>query len=253
MVQEILKLQSAKVVLVISFQLFHSDLKKSIQVVPRSGGYSVPRSSSGSVYCIDPRSRVSSCKVYGAVPRPHHLLNGVLCSRNEMKKNSTSAFSSTSSALNAAAIPPIPSAAHLGISTALLQATKLAKSSSTGHLRIGMMVHLSMVDLEIRKKCRKSERIGYSIFDSVWRTLYESRFGLVFVRQNPAVDWLEKQNVEEHKLTSEWQQMYWETHLQWTCCLDEAAQIALLPSLNGRIGEVRIPDAILKPMVMKGT
>ncbi|XP_057484458.1 uncharacterized protein LOC130770861 isoform X2 [Actinidia eriantha] len=237
MVQEILKLQSAKVVLVISFQLFHSDLKKSIQVVPRSGGYSVPRSSSGSVYCIDPRSRVSSCKVYGAVPRPHHLLNGVLCSRNEMKKNSTSAFSSTSSALNATAIPPIPSAAHLGIS----------------HLRIGMMVHLSMVDLEIRKKCRKSERIGYSIFDSVWRTLYESRFGLVFVRQNPAVDWLEKQNVEEHKLTSEWQQMYWETHLQWTCCLDEAAQIALLPSLNGRIGEVRIPDAILKPMVMKGT
>ncbi|XP_057486027.1 KH domain-containing protein At5g56140 isoform X2 [Actinidia eriantha] len=37
-----------------------NDPKKSIQVVPRSGGYSVPRSSSGSVYRIDPRSRYLS-------------------------------------------------------------------------------------------------------------------------------------------------------------------------------------------------
>ncbi|GFZ20172.1 hypothetical protein Acr_28g0008770 [Actinidia rufa] len=100
-----------------------------------------------------------------------------------------------------------------------------------------------------QKKRRKLERIGYSTFDSVWRTLYESRWPCL-ARQNQAVDWLAKQNVEEQKLTNDWQQMYWEAHLQ--CCLDAAAEIALLPSFDGRIGEVRIPDAILKHIGYEG-
>ncbi|PSR86389.1 hypothetical protein CEY00_Acc32012 [Actinidia chinensis var. chinensis] len=100
-----------------------------------------------------------------------------------------------------------------------------------------------------QKKRRKLERIGNSTFDSVWRTLYESRWPCL-ARQNQAVDWLAKQNVEEHKLTNAWQQMYWEAHLR--CCLDAAAEIALLPSFDGRIGEVRIPDAILKHIGYEG-
>ncbi|XP_061341481.1 uncharacterized protein LOC133287813 isoform X2 [Gastrolobium bilobum] len=43
---------------------------------------------------------------------------------------------------------------------------------------------------------------------------------------------------------TDWQQAYWETHLQ--NCLDEAAEIALIPSFNGYIGDIQISDSILK-------
>ncbi|KAI9121945.1 hypothetical protein K1719_006634 [Acacia pycnantha] len=42
---------------------------------------------------------------------------------------------------------------------------------------------------------------------------------------------------------TDWQQAYWETHLQ--NCLDEAAEMALVPSFKGCIGDVQIPEAIL--------
>ncbi|KAF5732608.1 hypothetical protein HS088_TW17G00138 [Tripterygium wilfordii] len=42
----------------------------------------------------------------------------------------------------------------------------------------------------------------------------------------------------------DWQQVYWETHLQ--NCLDEAAELALLPSFDGCISEIKISDRLLK-------
>ncbi|KAK2363966.1 RNI superfamily protein [Trifolium repens] len=42
---------------------------------------------------------------------------------------------------------------------------------------------------------------------------------------------------------TDWQQVYWETHLQ--NCLDEAAEIALITSFKGRIGDIEISDSIL--------
>ncbi|TKY62275.1 NLRC3 protein [Spatholobus suberectus] len=43
---------------------------------------------------------------------------------------------------------------------------------------------------------------------------------------------------------TDWQQLYWETHLQ--DCLDEAAEVALIPSFKGYIGDIHISDSILK-------
>ncbi|KAK7336948.1 hypothetical protein VNO77_17502 [Canavalia gladiata] len=43
---------------------------------------------------------------------------------------------------------------------------------------------------------------------------------------------------------TDWQQLYWETHLQ--DCLDQAAEVALIPSFNGYIADIQISDSILK-------
>ncbi|KAI8523156.1 hypothetical protein RHMOL_Rhmol13G0051900 [Rhododendron molle] len=94
---------------------------------------------------------------------------------------------------------------------------------------------------------RKRKR--YSNFDSLWRTFYKSRWPGC-VSKKPPVNWLEGQNADGHKSTNDWQQIYWEAHLQ--NCLDEAAEIALLPSFDGCIGEVRIPDAVLTPIGYEG-
>ncbi|XP_030499259.2 uncharacterized protein LOC115714650 isoform X2 [Cannabis sativa] len=65
-------------------------------------------------------------------------------------------------------------------------------------------------------------------WDKAWKYLFELRWPKL-VDQNEYVDWL---------------QIYWETHLQ--NCLDQAAEIALLPLFDGCLGEIEIPDTILK-------
>ncbi|KAM3731268.1 hypothetical protein ACB098_12G150000 [Castanea mollissima] len=71
-------------------------------------------------------------------------------------------------------------------------------------------------------------------FNTAWRALYKLRWPDL-VEQIEPVDW---------------QQMYWEMHLQ--NCLDEATEIALLPSFNGCIGDIRMPDAVLKYIGVDG-
>ncbi|CAL5367637.1 unnamed protein product [Camellia sinensis] len=87
-------------------------------------------------------SRVSSSKVYGAVPPPHQLLNGVQSSGNEVEANNSSAASLTSVPVNSLAIPPISSATHPGITTTLLQGT-LSQSIglSCGHSQPNIVCH----------------------------------------------------------------------------------------------------------------
>ncbi|GMP28686.1 hypothetical protein CsSME_00004132 [Camellia sinensis var. sinensis] len=87
-------------------------------------------------------SRVSSSKVYGAVPPPHQLLNGVQSSGNEVEANNSSAASLTSVPVNSVAIPPISSATHPGITTTLLQGT-LSQSIglSCGHSQPNIVCH----------------------------------------------------------------------------------------------------------------
>ncbi|PON51406.1 LRR domain containing protein [Parasponia andersonii] len=72
------------------------------------------------------------------------------------------------------------------------------------------------------------KRGRFSNLDKAWRSLFELRWPEL-VNQHKSVDW---------------QQIYWETHLQ--NCLDEAAEIAVLPSFDGHLGEVKIPDSILQ-------
>ncbi|XP_052196210.1 protein RIK isoform X2 [Diospyros lotus] len=68
-------------------------------------------------------SRVSSNKVYGAVPPPQQLLAGFRSYGNEATPNNSSDTSLMSSTLNDAAIPPASSATHPVASTALQQGT----------------------------------------------------------------------------------------------------------------------------------
>lgn len=65
-------------------------------------------------------------------------------------------------------------------------------------------------------------------FNTAWRALFKLRWPDLVDCIKPV----------------DWQQMYWEAHLQ--NCLDEAAEIALIPSFNGCIGDIQISDTILK-------
>ncbi|KAJ4728379.1 Leucine-rich repeat, ribonuclease inhibitor subtype [Melia azedarach] len=77
--------------------------------------------------------------------------------------------------------------------------------------------------LENGRKRRRDEK-----FNAVWKTLFKMRWPQL-------VDQIQ---------TVDLQQLYWETHLQ--SCLEEAAELALLPSFNGLIGDIKISDTLLK-------
>uniref|UniRef100_A0A0A9GG71 Uncharacterized protein n=1 Tax=Arundo donax TaxID=35708 RepID=A0A0A9GG71_ARUDO len=69
-------------------------------------------------------------------------------------------------------------------------------------------------------------------FNTAWQALFTLRWPL---DGNAGHDGL---------VTVDWQQQYWEKHLQE--CLDEAAESALLPSFSGSIDELSIPAKIMK-------
>ncbi|GKU86158.1 hypothetical protein SLEP1_g720 [Rubroshorea leprosula] len=73
-----------------------------------------------------------------------------------------------------------------------------------------------------RKRRRKMD------FNASWKALFMLR-------------WPERINCVQ---TDNWQQIYWETHLQ--DCLDEALELAMLPSFCGCVGEIKVSDNILK-------
>ncbi|XP_010069680.2 uncharacterized protein LOC104456563 isoform X2 [Eucalyptus grandis] len=79
---------------------------------------------------------------------------------------------------------------------------------------------------------RKRTRNGS--FSDAWRSLYKRRWAELVEQVQPA----------------DWQQAYWEMHLQK--CIDEAAEVALLPSFDGKLGEIRISDAMLKFLGYEG-
>lgn len=67
--------------------------------------------------------------------------------------------------------------------------------------------------------------------------------------------WKKNFNLRWSKLTDttqpvDWQQRYWERHLQ--SCLDEAAEIASLPSFSKCIGEIEMSDSVLKYIASEG-
>ncbi|KAA8547914.1 hypothetical protein F0562_004343 [Nyssa sinensis] len=79
-------------------------------------------------------SRVSSSKVYGAVPPPQQLLAGVPSSGNELKANNSSAASLTSSVVGFIPVPPVPSVTLPGVTTVFSPGTV---SQSGGLLTCG--------------------------------------------------------------------------------------------------------------------
>lgn len=50
-------------------------------------------------------------------------------------------------------------------------------------------------------------------FNTVWRRLFKSRWP-DFVKHIEVADWLAEQHGRKCDLTNDWQQMYWETHMQ---------------------------------------
>ncbi|KAK4720218.1 hypothetical protein R3W88_018556 [Solanum pinnatisectum] len=92
---------------------------------------------------------------------------------------------------------------------------------------------------------RKRKR--YLNFEEEWKNLYEARW--------PAFGWRSKnfkskssarsanEKEVECESANDWQQMYWEAHLQ--NCLDTTAEFALFPSFHGQISEMEVPESIL--------
>ncbi|KAG8370858.1 hypothetical protein BUALT_Bualt13G0027100 [Buddleja alternifolia] len=97
------------------------------------------------------------------------------------------------------------------------------------------------------RDCRKRRR--YGILDTAWQALYKVRWpDRGHLKQ--ATAWLDKHDQAKCDSIDNWEQRYWETHLQ--DCVDAVAETALLPSYDGSIGEIQIPDAILEQIGCKG-
>ncbi|GMJ09033.1 hypothetical protein like AT2G20210 [Hibiscus trionum] len=76
------------------------------------------------------------------------------------------------------------------------------------------------------KTGRKRGRNGN--FDTAWKALFKFRWPDHAERVQPV----------------DWQQIYWEYHVQ--DCLDEAAEVASLPSFSGCLGEIQVLESILE-------
>ncbi|KAI3801117.1 hypothetical protein L1987_29220 [Smallanthus sonchifolius] len=79
---------------------------------------------------------------------------------------------------------------------------------------------------------RKRKR--FENFDIAWKALYESRWSVV----------------QQDESITDWQQTYWEKHLQ--NCLDATAETVSITLFDGFLGDVEIPDALLKYISYEG-
>ncbi|KAL4571928.1 hypothetical protein LXL04_018696 [Taraxacum kok-saghyz] len=91
--------------------------------------------------------------------------------------------------------------------------------------------------LKPSKKRKRSEN-----FDIAWKTLYESRWS--------DVQKLTTDSLPEDDSTTNWQQIYWERHLQ--NCLDAVAEMVQITLFDGFLGDVEISDALLKSITYEG-
>ncbi|CAN4098097.1 unnamed protein product [Withania somnifera] len=93
---------------------------------------------------------------------------------------------------------------------------------------------------------RKRKR--YLNFEEEWKNLYEARWP-AFGRRSKSFSRSSKRKVECES-ANDWQQMYWEAHLQ--NCLDTTAEFALFPSFHGQISEIEVPESILNYIDHRG-
>lgn len=98
-----------------------------------------------------------------------------------------------------------------------------------------------LVDGRKRVRCQK--------FNMLWMELFHSRWPENFLHFKEK-DVSEKEETVKLEAMVNWQQKYWETHLQ--CCLDAAAEKAMLPYFGNCLAEIRIPDKLLQPIGYEG-
>ncbi|XP_011083100.1 uncharacterized protein LOC105165701 isoform X2 [Sesamum indicum] len=120
--------------------------------------------------------------------------------------------------------------------------------TKTCHLTSEITLNMLIITTEIVENEEGWEE-RYGILDSAWEALYKVRWPC-FSEAKQCVGWLDKYDEAKYQSVDDWQQMYWEAHLQ--DCVDAVAETALLPSYDGSIGEIQIPDAILEHIGCKG-
>ncbi|XP_060177557.1 uncharacterized protein LOC132607553 isoform X1 [Lycium barbarum] len=101
---------------------------------------------------------------------------------------------------------------------------------------------------------RKRKR--YLNFEEEWKKLYEERWPALGRRsknfKSKSFARSAKAKEVECESADDWQQMYWEAHLQKNSCLDTVAEIALFPSFHGPIGDLEVQGSILNYIDRKG-
>ncbi|XP_021722113.1 uncharacterized protein LOC110689656 isoform X1 [Chenopodium quinoa] len=99
-------------------------------------------------------------------------------------------------------------------------------------------------DLEYDCSGNGRKRVRYGKFEIAWKALYSSRWPelVKHSQENPS----SQKSMLECEAPFDWQHMYWEMHLQ--NCFDAAAERAMLPSFDGCVGDVKIPDELIKIM-----
>ncbi|PHT46671.1 hypothetical protein CQW23_15829 [Capsicum baccatum] len=100
----------------------------------------------------------------------------------------------------------------------------------------------------------KRKRKRYLNFEEEWKNLYEARWPPCcrFCKnfKSKSFTGSTKGKEVECESTNDWQQMYWEAHLQ--SCLDNTAELAIFPSFDSRISEIEVPGSILKYIDHRG-
>ncbi|XP_054801590.1 uncharacterized protein LOC129305631 [Prosopis cineraria] len=111
-------------------------------------------------------------------------------------------------------------AGHLNYVFAPLRIVEVAESTATRGSTVGGVFYRSL-----NKKGKRGR--DWNI-DIAWQLSFKLRWPDLANQTQP----------------TDWQQAYWEANLQ--NCLDEAAEMALVPSFEGYIGDIKIPETILK-------
>ncbi|KAJ8649745.1 hypothetical protein MRB53_002768 [Persea americana] len=113
--------------------------------------------------------------------------------------------------------------------------------------------HCGRHDFVIDGATSGRKRRRFNDLNIAWKALFESRWPEGSRQIQPMNCLTNQDGVARCDFTihsGNWQQMYWETHLQ--NCLEKAAEMALLPSFEGCVGEIVIPDTIMKSIGYKG-
>lgn len=83
-------------------------------------------------------------------------------------------------------------------------------------------------------------------FDIAWKTLYQSRWP---VAEKSSASLVPK-DVQYDEATTDWQQIYWDKHLQ--NCLDATSETLAITLFDGYIGDVEIPDTLVISISSEG-
>ncbi|XP_020574829.1 uncharacterized protein LOC110020893 isoform X2 [Phalaenopsis equestris] len=95
--------------------------------------------------------------------------------------------------------------------------------------------------INIRRK-----RGRYNELNTAWEALYKKRWPGSTKKKQQSSCTMAYHGMKSHESTApviDWQQLYWERHLQ--DCLDAVTEQALLPAFDGNIAKLEIPDNIM--------